>query len=218
MINRTSKISRILGALSGAMLLLVTITSPAVADGGPTSVEDFNATAEAALLKDLTAAARESGLLVEFGDVEISASKQLVTDYAGDAEAYASDIVSTYEADTTVQKNVPPHGTITPLGTSNYTSSVFAGVPAGGVCWIKQDFRATVTNYRVTSKTLRGSSYQTGVCVFSWSANYSYFSGSLNLYSRGTFSAVIKGGPVKFSATFMAIYKVNKSSLTQNVQ
>lgn len=218
MIRRTSKITRVLGALSGAMLLLVTITSPAIADGRPISVEDFNATAEAALLEDLTAAARERGVQVEFGDVEISAPKQLVTDYAGDAEAYASHIVSTYEADTTVQNNVSPNKTMTPLGTSNYTLSVFAGVPAGGVCWIKQDFRATVTNYRVTSKSLLGSSYQTGVCVFSWSANYSYFSGSLNLHSKGTFSAVIKGGPVKFSATFKAIYKVNSSSLTQNVQ
>ena len=218
MIKRTSKITRVLGALSGAMLLLVTITSPAMADGGPIGIEDFNATAEAALLEDLTAAAQESGVQVEFGDVEISAPKQLVADYAGDAEAYASDIVSTYEADTTVQNNVSPNRTITPLGTSNYTSSVFAGVPAGGVCWIKQDFRATVTNYRVTSKSLRGSSYQTGVCAFSWSANYSYFSGSLNLHSKGTFSAIIKGGPVKFSATFKAIYKVNRSSLTQNVQ
>lgn len=218
MIKRTSKITRVLGALSGAMLLLVTITSPAMADGGPIGIEDFNATAEAALLEDLTAAAQESGVQVEFGDVEISAPKQLVADYAGDAEAYASDIVSTYEADTTVQNSVSPNRTITPLGTSNYTSSVFAGVPAGGVCWIKQDFRATVTNYRVTSKSLRGSSYQTGVCAFSWSANYSYFSGSLNLHSKGTFSAIIKGGPVKFSATFKAIYKVNRSSLTQNVQ
>lgn len=207
-----------MGALSGAMLFLVTITSPAMADGGPIGIEDFNATAEAALLEDLTAAAQESGVQVEFGDVEISAPKQLVADYAGDAEAYASDIVSTYEADTTVQNNVSPNRTITPLGTSNYTSSVFAGVPAGGVCWIKQDFRATVTNYGVTSKSLRGSSYQTGVCAFSWSANYSYFSGSLNLHSKGTFSAIIKGGPVKFSATFKAIYKVNRSSLTQNVQ
>ena len=45
---------------------------------------------------------------VEFGDVEISAPKQLVADYAGDAEAYASDIVSTYEADTTVQNSDLP--------------------------------------------------------------------------------------------------------------
>lgn len=38
MIKRTSKITRVLGALSGAMLLLVAITSPAMADGGPIGI------------------------------------------------------------------------------------------------------------------------------------------------------------------------------------
>lgn len=75
-----------------------------------------------------------------------------------------------------------------------------------------------MSNYRVTSKSLKGNSYQEGVCVFAWDPNYSYFGGSLNVYSKGTFSAIVKGTGVKFAATFKAIYKVNKSSLTQNFQ
>lgn len=103
-------------------------------------------------------------------------------------------------------------------GTATYTSSVFSGVPAGGACWVKQDFRATVTNYKVTSKSLLGSSYQTGVCVFQWSPNYSWFEGNLNVLSKGTFHAVVKGGPVSFAATFKAFFHTNKASLYQEFQ
>jgi hypothetical protein len=218
--------NKIVGALSGALLALVIVQTPMMAYGesaeagqSTTDVEHFNTAAESALLEQLEALAEERDLEAEFGDVSISVLEDLVKEYAGDAEAYASDILGAYEGeipDDTAYASTD--STMTPFGTATYTSAVFAGVPAGGVCWIHQDFRATVTNYQVTWKSLLGSSYQTGVCVFQWSPNYSYFSGSLNVHSKGTFHAVVKGGPVSFSATFKAIYQVNQSSLKQNVQ
>lgn len=103
-------------------------------------------------------------------------------------------------------------------GTANYTSSVFSGVPAGGVCWVKQDFRATVVNYTVISKYFLGNSYQTGICLFQWTPNYSWFKGNLNVHSKGTFHAIVKGSPISFSATFKAFFHTNKSSLYQEFQ
>lgn len=153
-------------------------------------------------------------------DVQIAAPARTIAEYDGNAEAYASDIFQAYQEDGVKASSNSADVTsgFLPLGAANYTSAVFAGVPAVGICWIHQDFRATVNNYKVVSKSFLGSSYQTGGCVFHWSPNYSYFSGNLNVNSKGVFSAVIKGGPVKFSATFMAIYKVNKTSLKQKTQ
>lgn len=199
--------------VTGSIVLVGALMIPTQALADDTdSLENFNSTAEEVLQEQLTAVVDERGLLAEFGDVDIEATPELVESYGGDAAAYAHDILDAYKADS-------PEGIqIEPFGTRNYTSSVFSGVPAGGYCHVKQDFRATVTNYKVTAKSLRGSSYQTGVCVFAWSPNYSYFSGSFNVHSKGTYHAIVKGAPISFSATFKAIYTVQKSSLKQHAQ
>ncbi|WP_324011872.1 hypothetical protein [Microbacterium sp. JZ37] len=192
------------GVLAGA--------APAQAADTEGAVSQFNTEAEQALKTQLDAAVDTNGLEASFGDISIDAGPDVVALYDGDADAYAADIMEAFKSDAPTQEP----NRVTPF--ANYTSSVFAGVPAGGACWIKQDFSATVSNYKVTSKSLRGSSYQEGVCVFQWSPNYSWFEGSFNVLSKGTFHAIIKGGPVSFAATFKAIYTVNKSSLTQHVQ
>lgn len=202
-------------ALAGALLV------PSTAFASPqVDVESFNEAAEASIQRQLESIANDRSLEVEFGDVSVSAPEDVVASYDGNAELFADEVIAEYENDVPQEEPAAAGsgGQFSTMGTRNYTSSVFAGVPAGGVCHVKQDFRATVTNYKVTSKSLRGNSYQTGVCVFAWSPNYSYFSGKLNLHSKGTFSAIVKGSAVNFSATFKAIYKVNKSSLTQNKQ
>lgn len=114
------------------------------------------------------------------------------------------------------------HGdAITPMATKTYNAKVFAGVPAGGVCQIRQDFRATVSNYKVSKVSILGSSYVVGVCLFQWSPNRQWYqvTGKLfNLFMKGVFSAVIKGGPISFSGTFKAIYDVRKNDLVQHKQ
>lgn len=203
-------------ALSGVFLTVALAMTPALAQATPTDTAAFNDRAEEVFAESLSALIQEQGVAMEIGEVQIDAPAATVAQYRGNADDYASDLVAAYRED--APSSDGGGITVQPYGTANYTSAVFSGVPAGGACWIHQDFRATVTNYKVTSKTLKGSSYQTGVCVFQWSANYSWFEGNLNVLSKGTYHAVIKGGPISFAATFKAIYKVNKSSLKQNVQ
>ncbi|MFB8188666.1 hypothetical protein ACFC14_05015 [Microbacterium sp. NPDC055988] len=193
----------IVGAMAGATPAMAVETD---------DIAQFNSHAELVLKSQLDAAVSGKDLNASFGDVKIEADRDVIAHYGGDAEAYAADILTAFENDAAAEERV----SLTPR--AYYTSSVFAGVPAGGACWVKQDFAATVSNYRVTSKSLRGNSYQEGVCAFQWSPNYSWFEGSFNVLSKGTFHALIKGGPVSFAATFKAIYTVNKSSLTQHAQ
>ena len=176
----------------------------------------FNSSAEVALQEKLSNIASTNNLDVEFGEFKIDAPQSTIDEYHGDANLYAESIAKAYEEDTA--SNTRETKNASTRGTATYTSSVFSGVPAGGACWVKQDFRATVTNYKVTSKSLLGSSYQTGVCVFQWSPNYSWFEGNLNVLSKGTFHAVVKGGPVSFAATFKAFFHTNITSLYQEFQ
>lgn len=199
-----------------AAMMVFSNASPAMADTSAGDQDTFNSAAEVSLQHKLSEIASTNNLDVEFSDFQIDAPQATISEYQGDADSYAASIVQAYEEDTASRIKQAPG--ISARGTANYTSSVFSGVPAGGACWVKQDFRATVTNYKVTSKSLRGSSYQTGVCLFQWSPNYSWFEGSLNVLSKGTFHAVIKGGPISFAATFKAFFHTNKSSLYQEAQ
>lgn len=208
----------VLGAAAAmaAAIMAFSCTTPAIADSGAADYEEFNTAVESSLQRRLDEIASQNNLNAEFSDIQIKATRATIDEYHGDADAYAAAIMKAYEEDTglnTTQATIPRR-----RGAATYTSSVFAGVPAGGACLVKQDFRATVTNYKVTSKSMLGSSYQTGICVFKWTPNYSWFEGNLNVLSKGTFHAVIKGGPVSFSSTFEAFFHTNKSSLYQEFQ
>lgn len=159
-----------------AVLVAILAFSGAPSAMASTSGHDwntFNSSAEVALQEKLSNIASTNNLDVEFGEFKIDAPQSTIDEYHGDANLYAESIAKAYEEDTA--SNTRETKNASTRGTATYTSSVFSGVPAGGACWVKQDFRATVTNYKVTSKSLLGSSYQTGVCVFQWSPNYSWF-------------------------------------------
>lgn len=214
--NQHKKNIKIITILFIIVLALFGSIPTATADTiGNNSVE-FNQTAEALLQEKLSNIVSIKKLNVAFNNFKINASQATIAEYQGNAEAYANSIVEAFEKDA-------PFGTssssnILTRGTANYTSSVFSGVPAGGVCWVKQDFRATVVNYTVISKYFLGNSYQTGICLFQWTPNYSWFKGNLNVHSKGTFHAIVKGSPISFSATFKAFFHTNKSSLYQEFQ
>lgn len=204
-----------------AMALTFFCTAPTFANAATIDRDSFNSATETSLKEQLSEVAKEKNLNVIIDNISVDAPQSTIDEYHGDAHSYAADIVKAYESDTgTPATEIPviKNSGMSTLGTAKYTSSVFSGVPAGGVCWVKQDFRATVTNYRVTSKSLLGKSYQTGFCAFQWSPNYSWFEGNLNVLSKGTFHAIIKGGPISFSATFKALFHANKSSLHQEFQ
>ena len=102
-----------------------------------------------------------------------------------------------------------------------YTAKVFAGVPLLGACNIYQDFEATVSQYKVRSYKLLGGSYVSGVCLFAWSHNRNWaekVGREFHINMKGTASAVVKGAPVSFNPTFMAIFDVRENDLQQHVQ
>ena len=107
----------------------------------------FNSSAEVALQEKLSNIASTNNLDVEFGEFKIDAPQSTIDEYHGDANLYAESIAKAYEEDTA--SNTRETKNASTRGTATYTSSVFSGVPAGGACWVKQDFRATVTNYKV---------------------------------------------------------------------
>ena len=90
-----------------------------------------------------------------------------------------------------------------------------------GACNIYQDFEATVSQYKVRSYKLLGGSYVSGVCLFAWSHNRNWaekVGREFHINMKGTASAVVKGAPVSFNPTFMAIFDVRENDLQQHVQ
>lgn len=161
-------------------------------------------------------------------DVRYTPSFDVVTEYKNDPYGFVRSIAeqifpevcgSCLPSDEGSSTAEISSGTITPY--ANYNAQVFAGVPAGGVCQVRQDFSATVSNYKVTSKKILGSSYVVGFCLCVWTPNRAWFGQSgreFYVYMKGTFSALIKGSPLSFSATFKAIFDINKTSLKQHFQ
>lgn len=213
------------GALTVA-LGAIPITS-AAADGGAASLR-------LDLKEALFRRAADAGIsLEEINDLSFEPTPEILASYAqnptecvenlaeeilpGECPDCSEAVVDTPNDDDSESLNGP----ITAFSTKTYNAKVFSGVPAGGICQIRQDFRATVTNSKVSKVSILGSSYGVGVCVFQWSANRAWHQTSgkvFNLRMKGVFSAVIKGGPVSFSATFKAIYDIRKSDLKQRKQ
>ncbi len=206
-------------AIAAAMSTLLLASPTAHAEDNLDSVSR-------AIAADLTAEVQKAladNATVKVSDFTVDATPELAADYLADPtdtiEQLADQLLTSKVGD-----NRPPVRRVaaTSSSTQSYTSAVFAGVPAIGVCWIHQDFKATVTSGKITSKSLKGNSYQTGVCVFAWSPNYSWFdqpsNTKLDVNSKGTFSAIVKGTGVSFSATFLAYYNVSGGVLVQDVQ
>ncbi len=209
------KTTRAATALTSAIMALglcLGLPTASMAHENPES--GFTTQAEHALQTTLAQINQDEQLDAVFTDVHLDVSEETIRAYNGDAAAYVRDIIDLYRRD----GEDTPKARFRRAAPRRYTSSVFSGVPAGGYCNVKQDFEATVANHRVTHKRLLGSSYQTGVCLFQWSHNHSWFEGNLDVLSKGTFHAVVKGSGVSFAATFRAFFHTNKDSLWQEFQ
>ncbi|WP_146007730.1 hypothetical protein [Brachybacterium sp. UMB0905] len=192
------------------------------------SAEGIGRSLESSLKAALADRATKIGVPLEaIEDLSYEPTPEVLGEYAANPQECVAGIAELILPDECDQCSKPtnsaaPTGPIaSPTGTATYNAKVFAGVPAGGICQIRQDFRATVTNYRVSGVKILGSSYVVGVCLFQWSPNRQWHSISgrtFNLRMKGTFSAVIKGGPITFSATFLAIYDIQRSGLKQHFQ
>ena len=202
-------------ALTSAIMALgLSLGLPSASMAQESPEAEFTTQAEHALQSTLAQINQDEHLNATFTDVHLDVSEDTIREYNGDADAYVKDIIDLYRRD---GENTPKVRARR-AAPRRYTSSVFSGVPAGGYCNVKQDFEATVVNHRVTHKRLLGSSYQTGVCLFQWSHNHSWFEGNLDVLSKGTFHAVVKGSGVSFAATFRAFFHTNKDSLWQEFQ
>lgn len=211
-----------MGHLIRSLVAITTAVSAFLLASPTARAEDSLDSVSRAIATDLAAEVQEAlagNTSVTVSDFDINATPELAAQYLANPTGTIEELAD-YLLSSEVGNNLP--AIMTPFGTKSYTSAVFAGVPAVGVCWIHQDFEATVTSGKITSKKLQGISYQTGVCVFAWSHNRSWFeqpsNTKLNVYSKGTFSAIVKGTGVSFAATFLAYYNVSGSGLVQDTQ
>ncbi|UTR13832.1 hypothetical protein MM221_14600 [Salipaludibacillus sp. LMS25] len=91
---------------------------------------------------------------------------------------------------------------------SYYTARVWSGVPAVGWGYINQDFQARNKSGKISGMKLLGSSYDTGVTAGGWTHNRSWFdmhkyAVAADIRMKGVVSYVVKGSPVRTSATFL---------------
>lgn len=101
-----------------------------------------------------------------------------------------------------------------------YTAEVWAGVPAVGWSTVKQDFKATISNGKVTSIDFLGDGYMDGV---SW-GQYNHIDSWETIYSNGTKVDInIKGGinytfnliNSNYTATFLEELEVDGNKLVR---
>ncbi|MCI9072385.1 MAG: hypothetical protein HFH80_06175 [Lachnospiraceae bacterium] len=99
-----------------------------------------------------------------------------------------------------------------------YTAKVESIVPAIGWGYVCQDFKASVSSGIISSITLQGNSYDTGVTLGSWEPNYSWVDISKNkrycqIHMKGTVNYLWEGLNLSMEATFLATGKGNGSKI-----
>lgn len=103
---------------------------------------------------------------------------------------------------------------ITPLGlkrdNGGYVCSVWCGVPSIGWGHVNQDFKASVNNSRISSVTMLGQSYKTGLTLFGWHPVRSWstvqsrlWHDIVRIHMKGTLSFILEGIQVGSAQTFM---------------
>lgn len=163
---------------------------------------------------------------MQLGEVQVELSQEIIDQYGTDPKEIAQAILSELEK-TGVMAQTPSYNGSSGIlarasSTKVYTASVSSFLVQLGVTWIKQDFQATVSNGKVTSKKMLGSSYSTGVGLGAWNHVRSWFEqpsrSEFDVLYKGTISAFVKGASVAFPLTVKAIFDVRNSDLKQHFQ
>ncbi len=99
-----------------------------------------------------------------------------------------------------------------------YVAKVESLVPAIGWGYICQDFSASVTNSKINSVSLIGSSYDTGFTLGTWEHNYSWYDissnkGYVQVRMKGTISYLWDLINISAPCTFKATGKASGSSI-----
>lgn len=103
---------------------------------------------------------------------------------------------------------------------SYYTAKVFSGIPSLGVGHIQQDFKATISNGKISKVSLLGNSYQTGILYAKWNPTRSWTTLSksnkhLAIRMKGVLNYTLNIFEGGYSATFVEDVKVSGSKLVE---
>ncbi len=214
--------------LVGAMAAVVSVVAAApIAHGATNQLQSEQAVCDAALFAEVLE--RESGERIN----ELAASEGLDVTFENFEAPVSDEVIEFYECDVDRAVRDVLEGTIDqvgepaaeapdiqPMGTASYVASVWCGIPALGWCYVKQDFKATVTSGKIGTVSMQGSSRLTGVSIASWSHNRSWATKTnsntrVEIRSKGTLTYGIKGTPLKITtdATFLDFWKASGSKL-----
>lgn len=102
--------------------------------------------------------------------------------------------------------------------TGSYTAKVESMIPAIGWGYINQDFTANVSSSKISSVTLKGSSYDTGFTIGTWDPNYSWYDISSNkkylqIHMKGTINYLWEALNITQDCTFLDTFKASGSTL-----
>lgn len=182
------------------------------------------------LENQLNTLAKESDISIKFNNVELTPrtnddSSKLLEDVNSFLEQLKKNIALQKRDD---NFNVPKTSSFESYAyraTSNsktYTASVNCAVPAIGWGYINQDFNATVSNSRISSAYLLGSSSLTGATLCRWTPNYSWLEISKNrqfiqINMKGTLHYFWKAVNISTDATFLSTKKAQGNTLVDAI-
>jgi hypothetical protein len=215
---------RSIGAVAGTTAII--IMSSILGTAAPASADDdldLNRAVSNELKTELLALADQSGSTMSITDVSVAVSSKLaeaagsddpvkIADYIVADVKRQADNAQTVSVNPALEVARPPSltkQTSASRKTVGYTADQSTVLPAFGVAWVNQDMSVTFSGTKISSVKLRGSSYGTGISVFAYSPvrttiSYSKSQTCLLTRMKGTFSAIVKGSAVAFSASVLA--------------
>lgn len=187
---------------------------------------DYENKVEEQILNELTAYFEENSIPVELSDINCVINYDQY-DSTEDINASVSELTEKIKSEfnnTNVKINTNSSSSmIQPLsiennGGNDYTAKVESIVPAIGWGYICQDFTAKVSGGKISSLTLEGSSYDTGITLGSWEESRTWKTISTNkkycqIHMKGTVGYLWKDLNLSFSSTFLATGKVSGSKI-----
>lgn len=195
-------------------LLLSLNTIPAFAS---TTNEETIENLNAYIKTELEEFIKQNDISIEIDDINF----KLKNDNIPSKDDVEKDIETLKESLLMNQKSSVEKQEIQPYLVNNgsyYTAKVWSGVPSFGYGYIQQDFSAKISSGKITSISMLGSSYQTGLIYAKWNANRSWTEMSQNnthvaIYMKGVLNYTLNIFEGGVAATFVEDLKVSNGKL-----
>lgn len=185
---------------------------------------NFNALVQDRITEELTAYFKSQNINIELSNAicDIDYTQYQNISDIDNSVAILIDGIKTDFANTSTQidfLSVQPRGIATKDG--YYVAKVESIVPAIGWGYICQDFKASVNNSKISSITLQGYSYDTGITLGSWEHNRSWSEISSNkkycrILMKGTVNYLWEGLNLSMDATFEATGEASGNSIVSS--